>query len=52
LEYGRYDINGYSFWMAELTIVHLCLQASFFINGVLNMGGFGEGGGTSNDAAP
>jgi hypothetical protein len=54
LEYGRYDINGYSFRMAKLTIVHLCLQASFFINGVLNMGGFGkgEGGGTSNDAAP
>ncbi len=27
---------------------------TFFINGVLNMGGFGEGegGGTSNDAAP
>jgi hypothetical protein len=34
--------------------VHLCLQASFFVDGLLNMGGSGEGegGGTGNDAAP
>jgi hypothetical protein len=35
-------------------LVHLFLQSSFFVDGVLNMGGSdeGEGGGTSNDAAP